>query len=83
MDNPFGVKVRVRLVKKEKYDGVVRLGTYGVISGANYYLVGVCEKGDFALEALGYTFEKAILYCTSLGLDSVWLGASFSKSAFE
>lgn len=83
LDNPFGVKVRVRLVKKEKYDGVVRLGTYGVISGANYYLVGVCEKGDFALEALGYTFEKAILYCTSLGLDSVWLGASFSKSAFE
>lgn len=83
LDNPFDVKVRIRLVKKEKYDGVVRLGTYGVISGANYYLVAVCEKVDFALEALGYTFEKAILYCTSLGLDSVWLGASFSKSAFE
>ena len=83
LDNPFGKKVRVRLVKKERYDGVVKLGTYGVISGANYYLVAVCEKGEFELEALGYTFEKAILYCTSLGLDSVWLGASFSKSAFE
>ena len=83
LDNPFHVKVRIRLVKKEKYDGVVRLGTYGVINGAKYYLVAVCEKGYFDLEALGYTFEKAILYCTSLGLDSVWLGASFSKSAFE
>ena len=53
-------------MKKEKYDGVVKLGTYGVISGAKYYLVAACEKKDFAYEALGYTFEKAILYCTSL-----------------
>ncbi|MDV4150534.1 nitroreductase family protein [Clostridium sp. AL.422] len=83
LDNPFDIKVRIGFVKKEKYDGVVRLGTYGVIKGANYYLVGVCEKKEFALEALGYTFEKVILYCTSLGLGSVWLGASFNKSAFE
>ena len=83
LENPFGISVRVRLVKKEKYDGVVRLGTYGVVNGANYYLVAVCEKKDFALEALGYTFEKAILYCTALGLASVWLGVTFSKSAFE
>ena len=83
LENPFGVRVRVRLVKKEKYDGVVKLGTYGVISGAKYYLVAACEKKDFAYEALGYTFEKAILYCTSLGLNSIWLGLTFNKSAFE
>ena len=83
VDNPFGIKVRIRLVKKEKYDGVVRLGTYGVISGAKYYLVAACDKGDFSLEALGYTFEKVILYCTSLGLSSVWIGGTFSKGAFQ
>ena len=83
LDNPFNVKMRIRLVKKEKYDGVVRLGTYGVINGASYYLIGVCEDKNFALEALGYTFEKAILYCTSLGLGTVWLGGTFSKSSFE
>ena len=83
LDNPFNVNVRIRLIKKEKYSGVVRLGTYGVINGANYYLVAACENKEFALEALGYTFEKAILYCTSLGLATVWLGGTFSKSDFE
>lgn len=83
LDNPFGIRVRIRLVKKDKYDGVVRLGTYGVVRGANYYLVAVCEDKEFALEALGYTFERAILYCTSLGLGSVWLGGTFNKSGFE
>ncbi|MGG7058813.1 nitroreductase family protein [Clostridium tertium] len=83
LDNPFNVNVRIRLIKKEKYDGVVSLGTYGVINGAKYYLVAACENKDFALEALGYTFEKAILYCTSLGLATVWLGGTFSKGDFE
>lgn len=83
LDNPFNVKIRIRLIKKEKYDGVVRLGTYGVINGASYYLIGVCENKEFALEALGYTFEKAILYCTSLGLGTVWLGGTFNKNSFE
>lgn len=83
LENPFNVKVRIRLIKKEKYDGVVRLGTYGVINGAKYYLIGVCENKEFNLEALGYSFEKAILYCTSLGLGTVWLGGTFNKSSFE
>lgn len=83
LDNPFNVNVRIRLIKKEKYEGVVRLGTYGVINGANYYLVAACENKEFGLEAIGYTFEKAILYCTSLGLATVWLGGTFSKGDFE
>lgn len=83
LENPFDVKIRIRFIKKEKYDGVVRLGTYGVIKGAKYYLIGVCENKEFALEALGYAFEKAILYCTSLGLGTVWLGGTFNKSSFE
>lgn len=83
LDNPFKVKVRINLIKKENYKDVIRLGTYGVIKGANYFLVAACENKDFALEALGYTFEKLILYCTSLGLGTVWLGGTFSKGDFE
>ncbi|WP_278599942.1 nitroreductase family protein [Clostridium tertium] len=82
LDNPFNIKVRIHLIKKETYKDVIRLGTYGVIKGANYYLVAACENKDFALEALGYTFEKLILYCTSLGLGTVWLGGTFSKGDF-
>lgn len=82
LDNPFKIKVRINLIKRETYKDVIRLGTYGVIKGANYYLVAACEDKDFALEALGYTFEKLILYCTSLGLGTVWLGGTFSKGDF-
>ena len=83
VDNPCNIKVRVRLIKKENYDGVVRLGTYGVIRGAKYFLIAACENKEFSLEALGYTFEKVILYCTSLGLSTVWLGGTFSRSSFR
>lgn len=81
--NPFNINIRIRLIKKENYDGVVKLGTYGFIKGAKYFLIAACENKDFSLEALGYTFEKVILYCTSLGLSTVWLGGTFSRSSFK
>ena len=82
LDNPFGGKVRVKLIKKDEYNKDVKLGTYGFIKGAKYYLTVACENGDFALESLGYAFEKVVLYCTSLGLGTVWMAGSFNKGAF-
>ncbi|GAB6167925.1 nitroreductase family protein [Clostridium carnis] len=82
IDNPFNAKVRVKLIKKDDYSKETKLGTYGVIKGANYYLAVACENGDFDLETLGYVFQKAILYCTSLGLGTVWLGGTFNKGEF-
>jgi Putative TM nitroreductase len=83
VENPFNIKIRINLIKKEDLEDKVKVGTYGVIKGAKYYLTAVCEKKEFALEALGYTFEKVILYCTSLGLGTVWLGGTFSKGGFS
>ncbi|MNI66321.1 hypothetical protein D3C73_1218790 [compost metagenome] len=34
------------------------------------------------MEALGYEFEKLILYITSLGLGTCWLGGTFNKKEF-
>lgn len=82
IDNPFGKKVRIKLIKKDNSSNDLKLGTYGVIKGAKYYLAVACKNEDFALEALGYTFEKAVLYCTSLGLGTVWLGGTFNKGEF-
>ena len=82
LDNPFGGKVRVKLIKKDEYNKDVKLGTYGFIRGAKYYLTVACENGEFALESLGYAFEKVVLYCTSLGLGTVWMGGTFNKGAF-
>lgn len=82
LDNPFNIDIKIKLIKKESLDKNIKLGTYGVIKGANYYLVSACEKKEFAFEALGYALEKVILYCTSLGLGTVWLGGTFNRGDF-
>ncbi len=82
VENPFNQKIRIKLIKKDNSNKELKLGTYGVIKGANYFLAAVCEKDDLSLIALGYTLEKVILYCTSLGLGTVWLGGTFNKGEF-
>lgn len=61
---------------------IVRFGTYGVILGATSFITGVVEKGDHYLEQFGYAFEKLILYLTSLGLGTCWIGGTFNRSQF-
>lgn len=38
--------------------------------------------GELALEAVGYDFEKLVLYATNLGIGTCWLAATFNRSAF-
>ncbi len=77
--NPFGAKVRVSLFGSEVSG---RLGTYGFIRGANMYLAACVKKGENDLEGLGYEFEEAVLYATSLGLGTCWVGGLFTRGAF-
>lgn len=79
---PYDGKVRIQLLSKEIDNQKVKLGTYGVIKGAQYYLAGAAYKSDYSHEKLGYVLEEIVLYCTSLGLGTVWLGGTFSKSQF-
>jgi len=84
---PFGTRVRLALIAAREDDqaAVRRLGTYGFIKGATAYLAGaVLESGSTgALEDFGYVVERAVLYATSLGLGTVWLGGTFTKRRFE
>ena len=82
---PFGRNVRVNLIETElaKIKTKANLGTYGVIKGASSYVVAVVEKSDHDLENYGYSLEKVILYATSLGLGTCWLGGTFKKSEFS
>lgn len=82
LSNPFNKKVRIQLIKRDTEDESIKLGTYGVIKGADYFLVSACENDHVSLMAIGYSLEKVILYCTSLGLGTVWLGGTFKKSDF-
>lgn len=82
LTNPFDKKVRIELIQQNSGNESIKLGTYGVIKGANYFLAAACEKDNLSLIALGYSLEKVILYCTSLGLGTVWLGGTFNKGNF-
>lgn len=82
---PFGVKTRLVLLDKPqvKSDEKIRLGTYGVIAGANLYMAGVVEQKERAMEELGYALESVILYMTHLGLGTCWLAGTFNKGEFK
>jgi len=85
LKGPFGRNVRFNLIETElaRMKSKANLGTYGVIRGASTYIVAVVEKSDHDLENYGYSLEKVILYATSLGLGTCWLGGTFKKSEFS
>jgi nitroreductase len=79
------IKARFTLtVKDDKADKTAKkLGTYGIISGANSFIVGILDKDEKDSLEFGYLFEKIILFATDLGLGTCWLGGTFNKGNFE
>lgn len=82
LTNPFNSKVTFKLLESKTAINSAKLGTYGVIKGATDYIGATVKADNFALEALGYEFEKLILYITSLGLGTCWLGGTFKRGEF-
>ncbi len=82
LKNPLGPEVKFRLLDKNTSAKGEKLGTYGVIKGAKLYIGVTVPEHENALEALGYDFEKAVLYMESLGLGTCWLGGTFNRGAF-
>lgn len=82
LSNPFTGNVLFRLLEQKDAVNGEKLGTYGVIKGATDFIGATIEAGELALEALGYSFEKLVLYATSIGLGTCWLGGTFKRSSF-
>jgi hypothetical protein len=72
----MAIKARVLLVnKQDKSDGSAeKFGTYGMISGASYFIVGIVDKDEKNALKFGYLFEKIVLFATDLGLQTNSLG---------
>jgi nitroreductase len=60
-----------------------KIGTYGVISGAKNYIVGIVDQDEKNAHEFGYLYEKIVLAATDLGLQTCWLGGTFKKADFE
>lgn len=85
INGPFNPKVRLELIDDARVSRLEagKIGTYGIIKGASSYIAGVVENGDKSLEQLGYCLEKLVLYATSLGLGTCWLGGTFKRNQFS
>lgn len=81
---PFGNKARFKLIDVEKISPEARknVGTYGMVKGARYFIIGAIAKNPGCYEDYGYLLERIILYATDLNLGTVWLGGTFRKEAF-
>jgi nitroreductase len=80
---PFGAQARIHLIHTDTPQGKAKLGTYGVIGGARDFLALAYKKEPLAEESAAYLFEQVILFCTSMGLGTCWLGGSFSRKDFS
>lgn len=84
LEGPFTPRVRFVFLDdrplQEKTNR--KIGTYGIIKGAMNFIAGVVEQGPYDLEQLGYVMEKLVLYATSLGLGTCWLGGTFRHVDF-
>lgn len=81
-NHPFKAKIRIRLFDVDKEINSKELGTYGVIKGARTYLGVAANETADAMEAVGYVFEKLVLYAASIGLGTCWLGGTFNRGEF-
>ena len=82
LTNPLGPHTHFQFIDSATSNQEQKLGTYGFIKGASLFLGSTIPDEPSALEALGYEFEQLILYMTSLGLGTCWLGGTFNRSAF-
>ncbi len=85
MKGPFGCQARFQLITlfDKPKEEAKQLGTYGMVRGAKYFLVGAVLRQQYNYEDYGFLFEHLILRCTELGLGTCWLGGTFNKSAFS
>jgi nitroreductase len=81
---PFGNALRFELIDLTETERaeLKSLGTYGVIKGASLFIAGASAKGPRAMEDYGYGMERNILFATTLGLGTCWLGGTLNRAGF-
>lgn len=82
LENPFGSKISFRLIESSEPVNGAKLGTYGIIKGATDFIGVTVKRGENAELSVGYAFEQLILYMTSIGLGTCWMGGTFKRSEF-
>lgn len=80
--SPFGSRVRFALQDADDGFAGRSQGTYGMIRGAETFLIGVVREDVADMEDFGYLFEIMILRATDLGLSTCWIGGTLDRTRF-
>jgi len=87
ISTPFGINpvdYRFRFLSIPEFNPNERkkIGTYGMIQGAQEFIVGAIKSSYLDQENYGYLMELIILKATELELGTCWLGGFFNRSLF-
>ena len=72
-----GLHIQLVLNEPKSFQGT--LAKYGHFSGVSNYLVMVGKKTEDLDEKVGYYGEQIVLLAQMLGLNTCWVGVSYSK----
>lgn len=82
-ETPFPAQMQMCLLEAKPGTNTEKLGTYGVIRGANAFVGITVENTETAMESVGYTFEKLVLTAAAMGLGTCWLAGTFNREQFS
>ena len=71
-----GLHIQLVTGEPKAFSGLM---AYGSFSGVKNYLVMAGKKGENLDEKIGYYGEQLVLLAQTLGLNSCWVGLSYSK----
>lgn len=76
-DNPYGQLIEWRILSAD--EGL----SSPVIVGAQRFIAGKMRRAEHAEEAFGYSFEKIVLLCETLGVGTTIIAGTMDRDAFE
>ena len=71
--------LHMQLIRNETKAFQGKLAKYGKFRGVNDYIVIAGQKTDDLDERIGYYGEQLVLLAQTLGLNTCWVGLSYSK----
>ena len=71
--------LHMQLIRNETKAFQGKLAKYGKFRGVNDYIVMAGQKTDDLDERIGYYGEQLVLLAQTLGLNTCWVGLSYSK----
>ena len=72
-------RLHIQLIRNEPKAFLGPLARYGKFSGVTNYLVMIGQKADDLDERIGYYGEQLVLFAQTLGLNTCWVGLSYTK----